>query len=63
MRRRRCRLVSSHAFGGGPEARPIETPLETDQAENAKPEMVVQRQQSGELLAFARFAKPHTMVA
>ena len=40
-----------------------ETPLEADQAENAKPEMVVQRQQGCELLAFARFGKPHTMVA
>ncbi len=40
-----------------------ETPLEADQAEDAKPEVVVQRQQGGELLAFARFGKPHTMVA
>ena len=40
-----------------------ETPLEADQAEDAKPEMVVQRQQGGELLAFARFAKRHPMVA
>ena len=40
-----------------------EMPLEADHAKNAKPEMVVQRQQGGELLAFARFAKPHPMVA
>ena len=40
-----------------------ETPLEADQAEDAKPEIVVQRQQSGEPLAFLRFAKPHAMVA
>src|SRR5271165_650157 len=40
-----------------------ETPLEADQAENAKPEMVVQWQQGGEPLAFARSGKPNTMVA
>jgi hypothetical protein len=40
-----------------------EMPLEADQAENAKPEIVVQRQQSGEPLAFLGFAKPHAMVA
>ena len=63
MSRRRCRRVISHAFGGGPGGAAGETPLEADQAENAKPEIVVQRQQGGELLAFARFAKPHAMVA
>jgi hypothetical protein len=39
------------------------TPLEADQAENAKPEIFVQWQQSGEPLAFLRFAKPHAVVA
>jgi hypothetical protein len=40
-----------------------ETPLEAEQAEDAKPEIFVQRQQSGEPLAFLRFANPHAMVA
>lgn len=47
----------------GPGGAANETPLEADEAKNAKPEIVVQRQQGGELLAFARFANPHTMVA
>ena len=40
-----------------------ETPLEADEAEDAKPEIVVQRQHSGEPLATLKFAKPHAMVA
>ena len=40
-----------------------ETSLEADQAEDAKPEIVVQWQQGGKLLAFAYCGKPHAMVA
>ncbi len=39
-----------------------ETPLQADQTEKAKPEIVVQRQQSGDPLALSRCAKPHAMV-
>ena len=37
--------------------------LEAHQAEDAKPQIVVQRQQGGKLLAFANFVKRHAMVA